>query len=201
MNRHIKFYFIVCLSWLLLGSGSALAGVFKGENFLIDLPPSYQVTVYRQPSEVTFLAKARGGGTVSVIVQKNPFINKEVDGLGEKRMHLAQVFIETLTQRIGDPVRGQVIYFMDGDMKIGADRTVYRYRWSYRAREPKEEDLDMITYQIAEGPHLYTITLAAWRPQFAHFEKEFEVIAESFMVIENPEIERTPATVKKGEIE
>lgn len=182
--------------WLVL-LGTAFGKPFKGATFDIDVPVKYKMTVYKETSEMAFHAVAKDGASVSVVVQPSPFLNKNKEWTQEEKAQLGVEFIKTVSKNIYDYSPRQLIHFSDAKIYFEGGRTTYFYRWNYRAREPKEEYLEVMTYQYVEKDKLYTITLAAWQPDFSNYEAEFTNIAESFQVVDNPAHLRTLPTRKE----
>lgn len=197
--RRYKFaLWVGLLIYMVFAGGDAYAEIFKGKTFQIDIPDSYKMTVYNEKSEMAFFAVHPEGASISVIVQKNPFVGKEADPTGEKRLEIATLTVQTLKGRLWDYYSGQMLVGMSkGEMKINGDRTFFHYRWTYFAREPKEEHMELSTYQYIDKEHLYTITLAAWRPDFAKYEEELENAAKTITFVETPPGEMTKPTKKE----
>jgi len=185
----------VFVAALLLIGNTAFAELFKGKTFQIDVPATYRMTVYdSEKSEMAFSAVHRDGSAINVVVLKNPFLGKEPDLDGEKRLEIGSLLTQTLQTRIWDHYGRPVIRFYDGDMRLNEHQTIYDYRWSYKAMEPREEFLEIITRQHIEGDYLYTITVATWRPNFLRREREFNRVLDSFVLVNTPEDEITKPT-------
>ena len=191
---------LVCLSvaiWMLL-FGTSFAKPFKGATFDIDVPIKYKMTVYKETSEMAFFAVDKDGASVSVVVQPSPFFKEDRVWTHDEKFKLGNQFIQTVTQSIHNYSPRKLVSFYDAKVYFEGERTTYFYRWKYRAREPKEEYLEMMTYQYVDGEKLYTITLAAWEPDFSKREEEFTKIAESFQLSDNPAHVRTLPTRKEN---
>lgn len=166
---------------------SGYGEIYKGKNFQIDIPAEYKITSYNGPSEMVMFALHPDGASVSVTVQKNPFLNKEEDLTGEKRLKVGDQVVGVLRNRLWDYSGMPLVQYVDGDLQIDGDKAIYYFRWNYKAREPKEEYLELATYQYIEEDKMYTVTLAAWRLEYALHEKEWSEMIESFQIIHSVE--------------
>lgn len=154
--------------------------VYKGKDFQIDIPIEYKITTYNEPSEMVLFALHPDGASISVTVQKNPFLEKEEDPTGEKRLIVGDQVVGVLRNRLWDYSGSPLVQYIDGDLQIDGERTIYYFRWNYKAREPKEEYLELATYQYIEKDKMYTVTLASWRLEYAFHEKEWPEIIQTF---------------------
>ena len=195
-----KLIWLSAAIWMLL-LGTGFAKPFRGATFDIDVPVKYKMTVYKETSEMSFFAVDKDGASVSVVVQPSPFLEEDRVWTHDDKVRLGSHFIKTVTQSIYDYSPRQVVDFSDAKIYFEGGRTTYFYRWKYRAREPKEEYLEMMTYQYVEGDKLYTLTLSAWEPDFSKREEEFTKIAESFQLSNNPAHVRTLPTRKENKEE
>lgn len=173
-------------------SRSASGEFFQGKEFKIDIPPEYKITTYNEPSEMVIFALHPDGASVSVTVQKNPFLEKELDPTGKERLKIGDQVVGVLRNRLWDDSGLPVVQYIDGDLQIDGEKALYYFRWNYKAREPKEEYLELATYQYIEKDKIYTITLASWQLEYLLHEKEWPQIIGSFQILTSSNEDQLP---------
>lgn len=174
---------------------SGYGEVFKGKDFQIDIPEEYKITTYKEPSEMVLFALHPDGASVSVTVQKNPFLEKVEDPTGEERLKIGDQVVGVLRNRLWDYSGSPLVQYVDGDLQIDGERAIYYFRWNYRAREPKEEYLELATYQYIEKDKMYTVTLASWQLEYVFHEKEWPEIIQSFQILSPVEEDQGSETI------
>ena len=157
-----------------VGLGEANPYYNKRFNFFLDLPEQYKVEELENPSRTAMVATGPDDVVVNVVVTDNPFAGDLIEVDKETKMRTGFDLVRRLgyfNRESGFP--NAVIAERDG-------MQFYRIRWSYFAMEKRNDYLDLVTYQYPLGDKLYTLTLAAWRPDFPKYESELEKIISSF---------------------
>ena len=167
---------LICFFSLSLGETSPYYN--KRFDFFLDLPAQYKVEELDRPSQTAIVATGPDDVVINVVVTENPFSGdlKEVD----KEIKMQAGF--ALARRLGYFTR--VGTFPNAIINERDGMQFYRVRWSYFAMEKRNDYLDLVTYQYPLGDKLYTLTFAAWRPDFPKYEGELEKIISSFKLVD-----------------
>lgn len=175
-----------------VGFGEASPYYNKRFDFFLDLPAQYKVEELDRPSQTAVVVTGPDDVVINVVVSDNPFSGnlKEVDEETKMRIGFDLVSRLSYFTRLGTFPRA-VINERDG-------MQFYRIRWSYFAMEKRNDYLDLVTYQYPLGDKLYTLTLAAWRPDFPKYEAELEKIVSSFKRIDPGAINPSSESDKGG---
>ena len=184
---------LICLFSVSLGETNPYYN--KRFDFFLDLPEQYKVEELDNPSPTAMVASGPDDVVINVVVTDNPFSGDLIEVDKETKMRAGF----DLVRRIGYFNRAGTSPNAVIDERDGVQ--FYRIRWSYFAMEKRNDYLDLVTYQYPLGDKLYTLTMAAWRPDFPKYERELEKIISSFKRVDPGAMDLSSTSDKGGSFE